>query len=222
MPRGQRGRFRRSLVPVENPLAAQVGGLLSPSFPKWGFGNAPFRAQLHCVAGGGSGASFLDQPLTAKHSFPRCLLSQTLCLGTRARPAHRPRLRRQTSLDGTRADPGFRLRQTGRTGGRRSLLAKAAKRSFMDNASKLVPQMGSRRRMSPNKSHYNMPPKLADRIADSDLFLFTGGGCHVFARVLAELMPRENYTPMHIVQTRPAGKSNGHHVVLQSEEYAVE
>ena len=45
----------------------------SPSFPKWGFGNAPFRAQFHCVAGGGSGAAFLDQPLTAKHSFPAML-----------------------------------------------------------------------------------------------------------------------------------------------------
>ena len=55
----------------------------SPSFPKWGFGNAPFRAQFHCVAGAGSGALLLDQPLTRSTASPRCLRSQTLSLGTR-------------------------------------------------------------------------------------------------------------------------------------------
>ena len=51
-------------------LAASTSWSDSPSFPKWGFGNALLRAQFYCVAGGGSSARFLGQPLTAKHSFP--------------------------------------------------------------------------------------------------------------------------------------------------------
>ena len=38
-----------------------------------------------------------------------------------------------------------------------------------------------------------MPPRLTTLLNGSDLFLFTGGGCHVFAKALIHKLPDEHY-----------------------------
>ena len=108
------GRARTACMPDNVPVRARpifltltaylprpdycTGENLSPSFPKWGFGNTPFRAQFHCVAGGGSGAAFPDQPLTAKHSFPAMLACPNPQFGNEGNKPNLGRRRVQSRL----------------------------------------------------------------------------------------------------------------------------
>jgi len=67
-----------------------------------------------------------------------------------------------------------------------------------------------------------IPEKLSIRLADSDLFLFTNGGCHIFARQLLFRLPDEGYVAKQVVQIRPSGRTDCFHLFLQSGIYGVD
>lgn len=67
-----------------------------------------------------------------------------------------------------------------------------------------------------------LPSDLEKRLADSDLFLFTSGGCHVFARELLDILPDESYALKQVVRVDSTETRKCQHVFLQAEEYGVD
>lgn len=68
----------------------------------------------------------------------------------------------------------------------------------------------------------SLPHKISERLAQSDLVLFTNGGCHIFAKALFELLPDENYEPRHLRAFHSGGDKPGYHVYLFSDGFAVD
>jgi hypothetical protein len=67
-----------------------------------------------------------------------------------------------------------------------------------------------------------LPRKISERFGLSDLVIFTGGGCHIFAKALFDLMPQEKYELRHLRAFHSGGEKPGYHVYLHKDGYAVD
>src|SRR5882762_7889559 len=67
-----------------------------------------------------------------------------------------------------------------------------------------------------------LPPVISEKYGQSDLFLFTAGGCHIFCRTLLELMPEENFELRHLHGKTESIDKPGYHVYLFRSGYAVD
>jgi hypothetical protein len=68
-----------------------------------------------------------------------------------------------------------------------------------------------------------LPRRISERFGLSDLFLFTSGGCHVFAKALSDLMPREAYELRHLRGRGPLkAEKLGYHIYLYKDGFAVD
>jgi hypothetical protein len=67
-----------------------------------------------------------------------------------------------------------------------------------------------------------LPPRISEKYGLSDLFLFTGGGCHIFSRTLLELLPAENFQLRHLRAKAQFLDKPGYHVYLFQSGYAVD
>ena len=70
----------------------------------------------------------------------------------------------------------------------------------------------------------NLPDQLYNRWSQSDLFLFTAGGCHIFCRALLRLMPGEGYEArhLHLKGGDTHTDSPGYHIYAFHAGYAVD
>lgn len=75
---------------------------------------------------------------------------------------------------------------------------------------------------TPLPNTQNLPERLQIRLDDTDLFLFTGGACHVFAKELLSLMPDEEFVPKRLMMQTDQGNERLIHVFLLSHGYAVD
>ena len=64
-----------------------------------------------------------------------------------------------------------------------------------------------------------MPERLRNLLKGSDLYLFTGGGCHVFAQALLTKLPDEQYNLALVTDERTG---EGLHVVATSGDLVVD
>lgn len=64
-----------------------------------------------------------------------------------------------------------------------------------------------------------LPTDLLQLLTGSDLFIFTGGGCHIFADALCKKLPDESYTLAIMVEQET---QNGVHVVATSQNHVVD
>jgi hypothetical protein len=67
-----------------------------------------------------------------------------------------------------------------------------------------------------------LPQRISEKYGQSDLFLFTAGGCHIFCRTLLELLPTENFALRHLHAKAQQIDKPGYHVYLFHSGYAVD
>jgi hypothetical protein len=67
-----------------------------------------------------------------------------------------------------------------------------------------------------------VPPRISEKNSQSDLFLFTAGGCHIFCRTLLELLPAENFELRHLHAKAQFLDKPGYHIYLFRSGYAVD
>jgi hypothetical protein len=67
-----------------------------------------------------------------------------------------------------------------------------------------------------------LPLRISEKYGQSDLFLFTAGGCHIFCRTLLELLPAENFELRHLHAKAEFVDKPGYHVYLFRSGYAVD
>ena len=67
-----------------------------------------------------------------------------------------------------------------------------------------------------------LPRRISEKYGQSDLFLFTAGGCHIFCKTLLELLPEENFELRHLHAKAQLFDKPGYHVYLFHSGYAVD